>query len=130
MTIWTERLVDVAEKLAAQLSTMGLQGFRYSSDDRVSTSARLTMFFDRVLEALEQLHSNRTTHLANESRKLCRAVLRKVLVKVVHKNPGINLTNVLDRLPKDVDIKALDELVAAIVERISKVKRVEGDHRD
>jgi len=128
--IWTEKLVDIAEKLATQLSTMGLQGFRYSFDDRVSTSAKLTMFFDRVLEALEQLHSDRTTHLANESCKLCRAVLRKVLVKVVHKNPGINLSNILDRLPKDVDVKALEELIAPTVDRVSQVKRVEGDRRD
>lgn len=127
--VWTEKLVDVAEKLAAQLSTMGLQCFRYSFDDRVSTSTKLTMFFNRVLEALEQLHSDRTTHLASESRKLCQAVLCKMLVKVVHKNPDINL-NVLDRLPKDVDVKALEELVAPIVDRVSQVKRVEGDRRD
>lgn len=128
--IWTERLVDVAERLAAELSTMGLQNFNYSSDDRVSSSARLTMFFESIVDALKLLHSDRATHLANESRKLCRAVLLKVLVKVVHKNPGINLTNVLASLPENVDLKALEELVAPIVDRVSQVKRVEGQRRD
>ena len=42
--IWTERLVDVAQRLDAELSTMGLPNFSYSSDERVSTSARLTIF--------------------------------------------------------------------------------------
>lgn len=128
--IWTECLVDVAERLAAQLSSMGLQNFRYSSDERVSPSAKLTMFFEGMIDALKVLHSDRATHLVNESRKLCRAVLRKVLIKVVHKNPGINLTNVLDTLPKDVDLKPLEELVAPIVDKVGQVKRVEGERRD
>ena len=109
---------------------MGLQDHRQPLDDRVSPSAKLTMFFDRVLGALEQLHSDRKAHLANESRKLCQAVLRKVLTKVVYRNPSINLANVFDHLPKDADLKAAEELVAPIVDRVSQVKRVEGDRRD
>jgi hypothetical protein len=54
----------------------------------------------------------------------------KVLIKVVHKNPGINLTNVLACLPGDVNLNALEELVAPIVDRVSQVKRVEGQPRD
>ena len=109
---------------------MGLDNFRYSSDERVSSSAKLTMFFEGVIDALKLLQANRATHLANESRKLCQAVLLKVLVKVAHKNPGINLTNVLDRLPKDADLKALEELVTPIIDRVSHVKRVKGQRRD
>ena len=130
MTFWNERLVDIAERLAIELSTMGLNNFGYSSDERVSSSAKPTMFFEGVVDALKLLQANRATHLANESRKLCRAVLRKVLIKVVHKNPGIDLTNVLASLPEDADLKALEELVAPIVDRVSHVKRVEGQRRD
>jgi hypothetical protein len=110
--IWTERLVDAVEKLTAQLSTMGVPNFKYSSEERISSSARLTMFFESIIDALKLLQSNRATQLANESRKLCRAILRKVLVKVVYNNPGVDLTNVLDHLPKDADLRALEELVA------------------
>jgi hypothetical protein len=88
------------------------------------------MFFESIVDALKLFHSDLATHLANESRKLCRAILRKVLVKVVHKNPGINLTNVLASLLEDADLKALEELVAPIVDRVSQVKRVEGQRRD
>jgi hypothetical protein len=128
--IWTERLIDAAEKLTAQLSTMGLSNFRYSSKDRISLSARLTMFFESTIDALKLLQSNRATQLANESCKLCRAVLRKVLVKVVHKNPDVDLSNVLDHLPKDADLKALEELVAPILEKVDSIKRIKGQRRD
>jgi hypothetical protein len=128
--IWTERLVDVAQRLDAELSTMGLPNFSYPSDERVSTSARLTMFFEGLVDALKLLRSNRAAHLANESRKLCRAVLSKVLTKVAYRNPGLNLTNVLASLPETADLKALEELVAPIVDRVSGVKRVEGQRRD
>ena len=56
--IWTERLVDVAERLAAELSSMGLQNFRYSSDDRVSPSAKVTLFFEGMIDAMKLLHSD------------------------------------------------------------------------
>jgi hypothetical protein len=88
------------------------------------------MFFERIIDALKLLQSNRATQLADESRKLCRAVLRKVLIKVVHKNPGVDLTNVLDRLPKDANLKALEELVTPILEKVDSIKRVEGQRRD
>src|SRR3990170_8181624 len=129
--IWTERLVDTGEKLSAQLSTMGrdgLQGFKYSTEERVSRSARLTMFFESLIDALKLLKSNRATQLANESRQLCRAVLRKILIKVVHNNPGVDLSNVLGHLPKNANLKALEELVAPILERVDSIKRIEGQH--
>jgi septal ring factor EnvC (AmiA/AmiB activator) len=130
VTIWTERLIDAAEKLTAQLASMGLPSFRYSSEDRISPSARLTMFFESTLDALKLLQSTRATQLANETRQLCRAVLRKVLIKVVHSNPGIDLTSALGHLPKDADVKALEELVAPILEKVDSIKRIEGQRRD
>src|SRR3989337_3794778 len=33
VTIWTERLIDFAEKLTAQLASMGLPNFKNSSED-------------------------------------------------------------------------------------------------
>ena len=49
-----------------------------------------------------------------------------MLTKVVHRNPGIDLTNVLDHLQEDADRKALEELVVPIVDKVDQVKRVEG----
>nr|XP_040256264.1 plectin-like [Aegilops tauschii subsp. strangulata] len=126
MGIWTERLIDVAEMLTTQLSIMGMQSFRFSHEERVTPSARLTMFFEAVLDALMLLHSSRATQLANEFRKLCRGVLLKVLTKVAYRNLGPNPTNVLDSLPEDADRKAFEELVVPIVDLVDQVKRVEG----
>ena len=56
--IWTERLIDVAEKLTTQRSIMGMLSFKFSHEERVALSARLTMFFEAVLEALMLLHSS------------------------------------------------------------------------
>ena len=126
--IWTERLVDVSEKLTTQLSTMGLANIRFSHDDGITESARVTMFFEAVLDALKLLHDGRVTHLANESRKLCRGALLKVLTKVAYRNPSIDLNQ--DSLRADVDRRALEELVAPIISMVDQVNRVEGQHRD
>ena len=65
------RLIDVAEKLTAQLAVMGMPDVRLSEDRNTSPNARLTLFFERILDALDQLRSNRATYLANEARRLC-----------------------------------------------------------
>ena len=88
------------------------------------------MFFEGLVDALKLLQANQTSKLANESRKLCQEVLQKLLMKVAYRNPGVDFSNIFKGLPKNADVKALEELVAPIVDRVGQVKRVEGDRRD
>ena len=46
------------------------------------------------------------------------------------RNPGLNLTNVLRSLPPDADLEVLKAVVAHIVDKVSGIKRVEGDRVD
>nr|XP_040256265.1 uncharacterized protein LOC120973990 [Aegilops tauschii subsp. strangulata] len=58
VNLWISRLVDVAGSITAQLAVMGMPDVRYSQVPNVSPNARLTLFFERGLDALEQLCSN------------------------------------------------------------------------
>ena len=80
--------------------------------------------------ALQQLREKIPKQLADESRRLCARALQKVLMKVAFRNPGLNLTNVLRTLPLDADLEALKALVTPIVDKVSGIKRVEGDRVD
>ena len=51
-------------------------------------------------------------------------------MKVAFRNPGLNLTNVLRSLPLDADLEALKALVAPIMDKVSGIKRIEGDRVD
>ena len=53
VNLWISRLIDVAERLTTQLAVMDMPNFRYSQEANISPSARLTLFFERVLDALE-----------------------------------------------------------------------------
>jgi hypothetical protein len=128
VSLWTSCLIDAMEGLTTQLSVMGIPNFRFSHDRGISGSARLTMFFEAVNEALKLLHSNRVTQLASKSCKLCQGVLLKVLTKVVYRNPGLDLSQ--DSLLADADCRALEERVAPILSMVDQVKRVEGQRRD
>ena len=92
--------------------------------------AKITLFFKGVATALQQLRERIPKQLADESRKICAGALQKVLVKVAFRNPGLNLTNVLKTLPPDADLEALKTLVAPIVDKVSGIKRIEGDRVD
>ena len=53
VNLWISRLVNVAERLTTQLAAMGMPNFWYSPEANVSPNARLTLFFEGVLGALE-----------------------------------------------------------------------------
>ena len=107
-----------------------MEDFGYPSDESLQPSAKLSLFFKGVATALQRLRERIPKQLADESRKICAGVLQKVLMKVAFRNPGLNLTNVLRKLPADADLDALKALVAPIVDRVNKVKRVDGGRVD
>ena len=69
--LWISRLADVANMTTKKLVAMGMANMRYALEPNMSPNAKLTLFFEGVLGALEQFRSNRATSFANEDRKLC-----------------------------------------------------------
>ena len=130
MKLWTSHLVDVAEKITTQLTAMGMPIFRFSHETCVAESARLSEFFERVLDALKLLQSTRVAYLAEESWQLCWDALIKVLTKVAHWNPSVDFAQALDSLLEDIDHQALEERIEPIISHVSGVARLEGQHRD
>ena len=68
---WLDHLATVANQAAGQLATMGMPDVRYTPERSVSTNCSLTLFFEKVVGALERLHANRAASLADEARRLC-----------------------------------------------------------
>ena len=114
---WINHLEDVAGRITTQLATMGMPNVRYTLERNVSPNAKLALFFEGVLGALEQFLSNRATSLANEDRKLCPGVLTKVLTKVAYWNPNLDFDAVLESLPEDADLAVLKERIEPIISR-------------
>ena len=81
---WLDRLTTVANQAAAQLAIMGMPDVRYVPERSVSANCSLTMFFEKVVGALEWLHANRAASLADESWRFCQGAMTKVLTKVAH----------------------------------------------
>ena len=53
INLWISRLVDVADRITTKLAAMGMPNVRYSQEPNESPNARLTLFFEGVLGALE-----------------------------------------------------------------------------
>ena len=69
----------------------------------MSPNARLALFFEGVVGALERLRSNRAASLAEEARRLYRGAMTKVLTKMAYWNcrgytPRYDLARVVNRL--------------------------------
>ena len=109
---------------------MGMPDVRLSEDRNISLNAKLTLFFERILDALVLLHSNRAIYLAKEARKLCRGALTKVLTKVAYWNPDLDFDAALESLPEDADLAALKERIKPIISRVDGIQRVEGQRWD
>ena len=96
----------------------------------MSPIAKLTLFFEGVLGALEQFLSNRAASLADEARKLCRGAMTKVLTKVAYWNPDLNFDAAQESLPEGVDLATLEERIEPIISHVDGVRRIEGQRRD
>ena len=94
---------------------MGMPIFRFSHEVNVTDSARLTLFFEGVFDALKLLHSNRVTYLAEEAWKLCRGALTKVLTKVAYWNPNVDFAKALNSLSEGANLQALEECIEPII---------------
>ena len=109
---------------------MGMPNVRYTPERNVTPNAKLTLFFEGVFGALEQLHSNRAASLADEARMLCHDAMAKVLTKVAHWNPNLDFDAALESLPEDADLATLKERIKPIISRIDGIERVVGQRRD
>lgn len=127
---WTEGLVNIAAVIDEELAQLGTEDFGYPSDENLQPSAKLSLFFKGMATALQRLRERIPKQLADESRRICAGVLQKVLMKVAFRNTGLSFTNVLKSLPPDADRDTLKALVAPIVDKVSEIKRVEGDRVD
>ena len=105
---------------------MGMSTVRYAPDRSTTPNARLTLFFEGVLGALELFCSNRAASMADEAQRLCRGAM----TKVTHWNPNLDSDTVLESLPEDAELAALEERIKPITSRIDKIKRLEGQRRD
>ena len=120
----------VAADIDKELAQVGMEDLGYPSDENLQPSTKLSLFFKGVATALQRLREKIPKQLADESRRICAGALQKVLMKVAFRNPGLCFTNVLKSLLPDTDRDALKALVATIVDKVSEIKRVEGDRVD
>ena len=128
--LWISRLADVAGRITMKLAAMGMPNMRYAPEPNVSPNAKLTLYFEGVLGALELFRSNRAASLANEARRLCRGAMNKVLTKVAYWNPNLDFDAALESLPEGVDLAALEERIEPVISRVDGVRRIEGQHPD
>ena len=102
---------------------------RYAPERSGTTNAKLTLFFECLLGALEQLHANRAALLADEARRLCQGAMTKVLTKVAHWYPDLDFDATLESLPEDTDLAPLRERIKPIISGVGGILRVEGQRR-
>ena len=127
---WTEELVTSAANIDKEMMALRAEHLVYSPDENLPHSAKLSLFFRGIAPALARLREKIPVQLADEARRLCMGTMERVLSKIVYRNPGINLVNVLRTLPAEADQEALKAQVAHIVAKVNKITRREGDRVD
>jgi hypothetical protein len=127
LSLWTNTLVNIAEGITTQLAIMDMKSWSFTVNDKEATSARLTKFFDGLIDALKTYHEDRSASFTNESRKFSRDVLYKVLLKVAYRNPDVDLSGAFKSLPQNTDVIATDKIVAPIADKVLLVPRHQGN---
>jgi hypothetical protein len=80
---------------------MDMRSWGFTVNDKEATSVRLTKFFEGLIDALKTYHEDRSASFADESRKFARNVLYKVLLKLAHRHPDLDLSGIFRKLPRN-----------------------------
>lgn len=64
LALWTEGLVDTAERLTRQLAVMDMKSWSFTVNDKEAASVRLTKFFKGLIEAPETYQEERAASFA------------------------------------------------------------------
>lgn len=81
-SLWTRRLVGIAERLSSQLANMDMKSWSFTINEHEAASDRLTYFFDGLIEALKTYEYDRAASFTDESRKFARNVLYRALLNL------------------------------------------------
>ena len=125
-----DKLVDIGECLTSQLADMDMKSWIFTANDHEVASARLTKFFNGIIEALKTYHEDRSTSFANESRKFARSVLYAVLLNLARHNPELDLSKIFKRLSENTVVTVADKIEAPSADKVLRVPRIQGDCRD
>jgi hypothetical protein len=79
---------------------------------------------------LKTYQDDRSASFANESRKFAREVVYRVLLKIAHCIPDLDLSGVFRKLPDNTDVTASDRIAAPLADKVLQIPRVQGDRRD
>jgi hypothetical protein len=130
LSLWTGRLVNAAERISSQIAVMDMKSWGFTESDKEATSVRLTKFFKGLIDALKTYHEDRSASFADESRKFAREVVYRVLLKIAHRNPGLDLSGVFRKLPENTDVTAADKIAAPLADKVLLIPRIQDDRRD
>ena len=80
-------LVDIAERVGAQVTAMGMDGPVYSASEQEVSSVKLGIFFDELVDKFKVHEEGRAERLATESWRLARDALFMVLSNIACRHP-------------------------------------------
>jgi hypothetical protein len=130
LSLWTNGLVNIAERITSQIAVMDMRSWGFTINDKEATSVRLTKFVEGLIDALKTYHEDRSASFADESQKFMHNVLYKVLLKLAHRHPNLDLFGIFRKLPQNTDITAVDKIAAPLADKVLQVPRIQGDHQD
>jgi hypothetical protein len=130
LSLWTNGLVNIAECITSQIAVMDMRSWGFTVNDKETTSVRLTKFFEGLIDALKTYHEDRSTLFADESWKFVHNVLYKVLLKLAHRHPDLDLSRIFRKLPQNTDVTATDKIAAPLANKVLQVPRIQGNRQD
>ena len=107
-----------------------MRSWGFTVNDKETTSVRLTKFFEGLIDNLKTYHEDRSASFADESRKFERNVLYKVLLKLAHRHPDLDLSGIFRKLPQNTDVSATDKIAGPLADKVLHVPRIQGDRQD
>ena len=118
LNLWIGSLIDIAMCLAAKTVVMGMDGPSFLINRQEVPSAKLGVFFNKLINKLKVHEEGRAERFATESRKLARNALFMVLSNIACLHPNLDLDDGFKKPPAIADVAAAKEKAASRADRV------------
>ena len=123
VNLWIKILVDIVERLTAQVAMMGMEGPIFSVGEHEVPSAKPGLFFNELVEKLKTHEEGRADRFTSESRKLARNAVHMVLRNIAYCHPDHNLANDFRKLPEGAYVFATEEKADPFDDKVLTIPR-------
>ena len=109
---------------------MNMKSWTFSVNEHEAPSVKLTHLFEGLIDGLKTYEDDRSACFASDPWKFSWDAIFTFLLNFVQHHPDVDLFDAFKKLSAGTHTSAAAKIVATLADKVLRVPKVQGGHRD